>query len=169
MTATADSAGTAIRRAQPGDVREITELIYLLAEHQRAVDECTVTEQQIHEALFGPDPNAFAHVAQGASGEVVGIAVWFLNFSTWDGSHGIYLEDLYVRSGERGAGHGKALLATLAKECVDQGYTRLAWSVANWNTPSIAFYESLQAKAQDEWTTYRLTDGPLRALASEIV
>ncbi|NLE82496.1 MAG: GNAT family N-acetyltransferase [Rhodococcus sp.] len=157
-----------IRRAEARDVAAVTELIHLLAEHQRAADECTVTEEQIHEALFAPNPSAFAHVACDESGTVVGIAVWFLNYSTWDGSHGIYLEDLYVRPTERGAGHGKALLATLAQECVSQGYTRLSWSVANWNTPSIAFYESLDAKPQNEWTTYRLAGTPLQTLAAEV-
>lgn len=156
-----------IRRAEQGDVADITELIYLLAEHQRAKDECSVTQAQISDALFGDNPAAFAHVAVNDDDAVVGIAVWFLNFSTWDGSHGIYLEDLYVRQSARGGGHGKALLAALAKECVDNGYTRLAWSVANWNTPSIEFYESLDAKPQNEWTTYRLAGQPLQALADE--
>lgn len=168
MNRSAGVQGAGIRRAEPTDAADITELIHLLAEHQRAADECTVTAEQIHEALFDPEPAAFAHVACDETGKVVGIAVWFLNYSTWDGSHGIYLEDLYVRPTERGAGHGKALLATLAQECVNQGYTRLSWSVANWNTPSIEFYESLDAKPQNEWTTYRLAGTPLENLASEI-
>ncbi|PBC59193.1 GNAT family N-acetyltransferase [Rhodococcus sp. ACPA1] len=157
-----------IRRAVPEDVSAITAMIYELAEHQRAHDECTVTADQIDDALFGPQPSTFAHVAANEDDRVVGIAVWFRNFSTWDGTHGIYLEDLFVSPSERGSGHGKALLATLAKECVDNGYTRLSWSVVNWNKPSIAFYESLDAHPQDEWTTYRLTGDPLGRLASEV-
>ena len=93
--------------------------------------------------------------------------LWFRNFSTWDGAHGIYLEDLYVKPSQRGSGHGKALLAALAKECTDNDYTRLSWSVLNWNTPSIRFYESLGADAKTEWTTYRLTGTHLGALAAE--
>ncbi len=155
-----------IRRAVPEDVSAITAMIYELAEYQKARDECTVTADQIDDALFGPQPSTFAHVATNDDDRVVGIAVWFRNFSTWDGTHGIYLEDLFVSPSERGSGHGKALLATLAKECVDNGYTRLSWSVVNWNKPSIAFYESLDARPQDEWTTYRLTGDPLGRLAS---
>ena len=109
-------------------------------------------------------------VADGSEedGVVVGTALWFLNFSTWDGVHGIYLEDLYVQPSFRGRGYGKALLATLARECVDNGYTRLAWSVLKWNTPSIEFYDSLGAQAQDEWTGYRLSGEPLARLAATV-
>ncbi|MFZ2172589.1 MAG: GNAT family N-acetyltransferase [Rhodococcus sp. (in: high G+C Gram-positive bacteria)] len=156
-----------IRRAVPDDVDAITHMIYQLAEHQRSRDECTVTTDQIRDALFGPQPSTFAHVAESDK-QVVGIAVWFRNFSTWDGTHGIYLEDLFVDPAERGAGHGKALLAALAKECVDSGYTRLSWSVIDWNTPSIEFYEALGAQSQQEWITYRLTGEPLGQLASEV-
>ncbi|WP_072687891.1 GNAT family N-acetyltransferase [Rhodococcus marinonascens] len=157
-----------IRRAVPEDVSAITDMIYELAEYQKARDECTVTADQMRDALFGPQPSTFAHVAVGDGGRVVGIAVWFRNFSTWDGTHGIYLEDLFVSPAERGSGHGKALLATLAKECADNGYTRLSWSVLNWNTASIAFYESLDAHSHDEWITYRLTGDPLGRLASVV-
>ena len=98
--------------------------------------------------------------------EIVGVALWFLNFSTWRGVHGIYLEDLYVRPEARGGGHGKALLRELARICVERGYERLEWSVLNWNAPSIAFYEAMGARPQDEWTVYRLTDGALADLGS---
>ncbi len=108
-------------------------------------------------------PAAFAHIAE-AAGEPVGFALWFLNFSTWRGVHGIYLEDLYVRPEARGGGHGKALLTELARICVERGYESLEWSVLNWNRPSIEFYEALGARPQDEWTVYRLTDGALREL-----
>ncbi|AQA23771.1 acetyltransferase domain protein [Rhodococcus sp. MTM3W5.2] len=155
-----------IRRATPDDAPAITGLIYDLAEYEKARHECSVTVEQITTALFGENPSAFCHVAEEA-GDVIGLALWFRNFSTWDGVHGIYLEDLFVLPERRGAGHGKALLAALAKECADNDYSRLSWSVLNWNAPSIAFYESLGAAAQDEWTTYRLSGDALGGLAKQ--
>ena len=99
-------------------------------------------------------------------GAVVGCAVWFLTFSTWDGVHGIYLEDLYVTPDQRGTGLGFALLAALARECVRNGYTRLQWAVLDWNTPSIEFYDKLGAKPLDEWITYRLSGDALQELGA---
>ena len=107
----------------------------------------------------------FGHLAE-VDGEVVGFAVWFLNFSTWRGVHGIYLEDLYVRSSHRGSGLGKALLAALAAGCVANGDARLEWSVLDWN-PATDFYKALGAVPMDEWTVNRLTDQPLKALAAQ--
>ncbi|MER6124238.1 GNAT family N-acetyltransferase [Streptomyces sp. NPDC001795] len=153
-----------IRTATPADVPVIHALIRELAEYEKAPDEARATQEQLSEALFGDRPAAFAHVAEGDGGEVVGFALWFLNFSTWRGVHGIYLEDLYVRPGARGGGHGKALLTELARICVARGYERLEWSVLNWNRPAIDFYEALGARPQDEWTVYRLTDGALAEL-----
>ncbi|MEW2081437.1 GNAT family N-acetyltransferase [Streptomyces sp. NPDC005283] len=155
-----------IRTATPADVPEIHRMVRELAEYEKALEEARASEEQLHEALFGERPAAFAHMAETADGEVAGFALWFLNFSTWRGVHGIYLEDLYVRPGLRGGGHGKALLTELARICVERGYERLEWSVLNWNTPSINFYRSLGAKAQDEWTVYRLTDEALTSLGS---
>lgn len=138
-----------------------------LAEYEKALDEARATEEQLGEALFGERPAAFAHIAEDdVTGEVVGFSLWFLNFSTWRGVHGIYLEDLYVRPEARGGGHGKALLAALARICVERGYERLEWSVLDWNEPSINFYKSLGALPQDEWTVYRLTDGALAGLGA---
>jgi GNAT superfamily N-acetyltransferase len=154
-----------IRRARPDDVPAIVELVYGLAEYERAPDECRLTADQLQAALFGEAPAVFCHLAE-LDGEVVGCALWFLNFSTWRGVHGIYLEDLFVRPEHRGSGLGKALLVALAQECVRNNYERLEWSVLNWNTPAIDFYKSLAADAQDEWTTYRLTDTALAKLAS---
>ncbi|MFE9364873.1 GNAT family N-acetyltransferase [Streptomyces sp. NPDC006978] len=152
-----------IRTATAEDVPAIHAMVRELAEYEKALDEAKATEEQLREALFGERPAAYAHVAvSDDDGEVVGFALWFLNFSTWRGVHGVYLEDLYVRPGRRGGGYGKALLRDLARICVERGYGRLEWSVLNWNAPSIAFYESLGARPQDEWTVYRLTD---RALA----
>ncbi|MFD4293047.1 GNAT family N-acetyltransferase [Rhodococcus sp. NPDC058505] len=153
-----------IRRITAADVPAVTGLVYDLAEYEKARDECTVTEAQLTAALFGPQPTVFGHVVEDG-GAVVGTALWFRNFSTWDGVHGIYLEDLYVQPAFRGRGHGRALLATLARECVANGYTRLAWSVLKWNTPSIEFYDSLGAEPQDEWTGYRLSGAALAGLA----
>ncbi|MEU0094601.1 GNAT family N-acetyltransferase [Kribbella sp. NPDC006257] len=154
-----------IRRAQPADVPAIVDLVYGLASYERAPDECHLTADQLTTALFGPTPAVSCHVGL-IEGEVVGCALWFLNFSTWRGVHGIYLEDLYVSPEHRGSGLGKALLTALAQECVRNNYERLEWSVLNWNTPAITFYESLGARPQTEWTTYRLTDDPLTKLGS---
>ncbi|TDD14816.1 GNAT family N-acetyltransferase [Kribbella turkmenica] len=154
-----------VRRARPDDVPALVELVYGLAEYERAPDECKLTAGQLETALFGPEPKVFCHVAEH-DGAVAGCAIWFLSFSTWRGVHGIYLEDLFVRPETRGAGLGKALLTALAQECVRNGYERLEWSVLDWNTPAIDFYESLGAHPQDEWTIYRLTDEPLARLGS---
>lgn len=158
-----------IRTATPADVPVIHAMVRDLAEYEKALDEATATEEQLREALFGERPAAFAHVAEddgsGVAG-VVGFSLWFLNFSTWRGVHGIYLEDLYVRPEARGGGHGRALLAELARICVERGYGRLEWSVLDWNEPSIGFYKSLGAVPQDEWTVYRLTDGALAELGA---
>ncbi|MGW5313137.1 N-acetyltransferase family protein [Nocardia thailandica] len=155
-----------VRRAVPADVPALVDLVYDLAEYEKARDECTLTAEQLDAALFGDRPALFAHVAE-LDGVVTGCAIWFLNFSTWDGVHGIFLEDLYVRPAARGAGLGRALLAALAAEAVEHGYSRVAWSVLTWNTPSIGFYESLGADAQDEWVGYRLSGDALAALAAK--
>ena len=118
-------------------------------------------------ALFGAEPRAFAHVVE-REGRIVGIAIWFLTYSTWTGRHGIWLEDLYVDEAERGAGYGKALMRALAQVCVARGYSRFEWTVLDWNAPSIAFYRSLGAAPTDEWTTQRLTGAALVALAGDI-
>ncbi|MFF7354413.1 MULTISPECIES: GNAT family N-acetyltransferase [Streptomyces] len=156
-----------IRTATPADIPVIHALIRELAEYEKAPEEARATQEQLREALFGARPAAFAHVAvDDVSGEPAGFALWFLNFSTWRGVHGIHLEDLYVRPGARGGGHGRALLTELARICVERGYERLEWSVLDWNRPAIGFYEALGARPQDEWTVYRLTDGALAALGS---
>ncbi|MEV6754999.1 GNAT family N-acetyltransferase [Streptomyces sp. NPDC051214] len=158
-----------IRTATPADVPVIHAMVRDLAAYEKALDEVRATEEQLREALFGERPAAFAHIAEDdATGEAVGFSLWFLNFSTWRGVHGIYLEDLYVRPEARGGGHGKALLTELARICVERGYERLEWSVLDWNEPSINFYRSLGALPQDEWTVYRLTDGALAGLGSVV-
>lgn len=154
-----------VRRAEPSDVDRLVELVYALAEYERAPELCVLTAELLRGRLFGPDPAVFAHVAE-LDGDVVGMAIWFLNYSTWTGVHGIYLEDLFVRPEQRGSGLGRMLLAALARECVRNGYGRLEWSVLNWNTPSIGFYESLGAVPMDEWTTFRLYGDPLSELGN---
>lgn len=153
-----------IRRARPGDEVEITAMIHELAEFERASDECTVTEKHMHNALFGDQPVAYAHMVE-IDGQVAATAVWFLNFSTWDGVAGIYLEDLYVRPAFRRRGLARKLLSTLARECVTNGYSRLQWAVLNWNVNAIALYDAVGGKPQTEWTTYRVSGAELTALA----
>ncbi|MFC8721543.1 GNAT family N-acetyltransferase [Kitasatospora sp. NPDC057198] len=155
-----------IRTATPADVPFVHAMIRELAEYERALPEAKATEEQLHDALFGEHPAVFGLIAEEESGEPVGFALWFRNFSTWRGTHGIYLEDLYVRPEKRGGGHGKALLTELARICAERGYQRLEWSVLDWNEPSIGFYKSLGAVPMDEWTVFRLTDGALAELGS---
>jgi GNAT superfamily N-acetyltransferase len=153
-----------IRRATPGDAAAITGMIHELAEFEHAADQCTVTETQISTALFGNSRTAYGHVAE-VDGEIAAMAVWFVSFSTWDGVAGIYLEDLFVRTRFRRRGLARGLLAALAGECVDNGYTRLSWAVLNWNTDAIALYDGIGGQTQREWTTYRLSGPPLAELA----
>ncbi|MGK4582937.1 N-acetyltransferase family protein [Kitasatospora sp. HPMI-4] len=154
-----------IRTARLSDVPVIHAMIRELAEYEKAPHEAQATEEQLRDALFGEHPAVFGLIAEDdAGGEPVGFALWFRNFSTWRGTHGIYLEDLYVRPSARGGGHGKALLTELARICVARGYSRLEWSVLDWNEPSIGFYKSLGAVPMDEWTVFRLTDEALAEL-----
>lgn len=156
---------TTIREARPADVPVILQLIHDLALYEREPDAVKNTVESLHGALFGDRPTIYAHVAE-TQGQTQGFALWFLNYSTWEGVNGIYLEDLYVRPEARGAGLGKALLANLAKIATERGYARVEWSVLNWNEPSIRFYESLGARPQSEWSTFRLTGDALTAVAA---
>ncbi|MCH0538611.1 GNAT family N-acetyltransferase [Streptomyces sp. MUM 203J] len=155
-----------IRTAVPADVPVLYSMVRELALYEKALEEVRATEEQLREALFGERPAVYAYVAEDEGGEVVGFALWFLNFSTWRGVHGICLEDLYVRPEARGGGYGKALLRELARTCAERGYERLEWSVLDWNEPAIGFYRSLGAEPMSEWTVYRLTDGALERLGS---
>ena len=154
-----------IRPARPSDAADIHRLVRELADYERSADQVAATEDDLRRALFGEQPAVFALIAEH-DGAVAGFALWFLNYSTWTGRHGIYLEDLYVTPGLRGHGYGRALLAELARICVDCGYGRLEWSVLDWNAPAIGFYASLGAVPMDEWTVNRLTGPALLALAS---
>ena len=162
-----------IRSAVPADVPALHAMIRELAAYERAVDQARATQRQLHDALFGPHPAVFALIAEepptapDPDPAPVGFALWFRNFSTWTGTHGVYLEDLFVRPHARGGGHGRALLAALAQICATHGYERFEWWVLDWNKPSIGFYESLGAEPMDEWTVFRLSGAPLRALAAQ--
>jgi GNAT superfamily N-acetyltransferase len=147
-----------IRPARPDDVPVILSLVHELASYERAASSVVATADALSAALFGPSPAVFCHVAESASGEVVGFALWFLNFSTWLGRHGIWLEDLYVRPSHRGLGLGKALLTTLTGLAAERGYGRVEWWVLDWNEPAQAFYRSLGAEPQDDWTVWRLSE-----------
>lgn len=153
-----------VRPATPADASLIHQFILDLAEYEKLLDTVQATEADTAAALFGDKARAFADIAE-IDGEPVGFALWFYNYSTFVGRHGIYLEDLFVRPSARGSGAGKALLTNLAKRCVDEGLGRLEWSVLDWNAPSIAFYDSLGAAAMDEWIIRRLTGEALRKLA----
>jgi GNAT superfamily N-acetyltransferase len=141
-------------------------MVHELADYERAADSCSVTPADLETALFGEAPAVFGHVAE-MDGDVVGMAVWFLTFSTWEGGHGIWLEDFFVRESARGSGAGTALMRELAAICRDRGYARLDWAVLDWNEPSIGFYRSLGAQHMHEWHTYRLTGTALAALGHE--
>ena len=155
----------AIRPVTPCDASLIFAFIRELAEYEKMSDDVVTNEAEIASALFGPNPRVFADIAEW-DGRPAGFALWFYNFSTFRGRHGIYLEDLFVRPAFRGHGLGKALLANLAKRCVAQGCARLEWSVLDWNTPSIEFYESLGARHNEGWHPYRLTGAALETLAA---
>lgn len=155
-----------IRAAEERDVDAVVGLVHELAEYERAAEHCLLRADQLRAALFGPAPALFGHVAE-LDGRVVGCALWFLNFSTWRGAHGLYLEDLYVQPAHRGGGIGRALLARLAAVCVERGLARLEWAVLDWNTPSIGFYRTLGAVPMDEWTVFRLDGAALEKLGRE--
>lgn len=172
MTVTATSVPVGdtdgvIRPAVPADVPVLLQLVHELAAYEKEPDAVVATEADLHDALFGADPSAAAHVALDAAGEVVGFALWYRSFSTWQGKPGLWLEDLYVRPAHRGTGLGKALLVTLAQVCVERGWTRFEWWVLDWNTPAQAFYRSLGARAEDEWTVWRVDGDALAALAGQ--
>lgn len=155
-----------IRPVAPADVPTIRALIAALAEYEREPESAKATDEQLHTALFGESPAVFGLIAEDDAGAPVGFALYFLNFSTWNGTHGIYLEDLFVLPEARGGGHGSALLRELARIAVERGYGRVEWSVLDWNEPSIGFYKSLGAVPMDEWTTMRLTGNALQSFGN---
>ena len=154
-----------IRRATIADGYAILTLIRDLAEYERELDAVEATVETLAATLFGTQPTAFCDLVE-VDGEVVGMAIWFLNFSTWQAKYGIYLEDLFVQPSHRGQGFGHSLLKHLAQTCVENGYGRFQWSVLDWNQPAIDFYTQLGAEAIDEWTVYRVSGEALTQLAN---
>jgi GNAT superfamily N-acetyltransferase len=155
-----------IRPATPYDVPAILALVQSLAEYERLAHEVVGNEQLLHRHLFGDRPAA--EVLMGlVDGEVAGFALYFTSFSTFLTMPGIYLEDLFVRPENRGAGLGKALLATLAQLVVERGWGRLEWSVLDWNTPAIDFYRAKGSVPMEGWTKHRVTGAELARLAAE--
>jgi diamine N-acetyltransferase len=155
----------AIRPARREDAALIFALVRELAEYEKLLGDVDATEDELARALFGAEPRVFCDIAEW-DGEPCGFALWFMNFSSFRGRHGIYLEDLFVRPSHRGRGIGKALLVNLAGRCVEKGWTRFEWSVLDWNAPSIAFYKSLGASILDEWKICRVTGDALKTLAA---
>lgn len=156
---------TLLRTATPADVPAILGMIHDLAVYEKEPDAVKNTVEMLHANLFGENPQIYAHVVDSpVAGEpIVAYSLWFLNYSTWEGTHGIYLEDLYVRPEARGGGYGKDLLSELARIAVERGYARVEWSVLDWNEPSINFYKSLGAVPMDGWHVFRLDGAELGA------
>ena len=152
-----------IRPARRDEVGIVLQLIHDLAVYEKAPNEVEATEKELLETIFSSDPKVFCDLVE-VDGEIAGMAIWFLNYSTWQGKHGIYLEDLFIMPEYRGRGYGKALLKHLAKICDDKGYGRFQWWVLDWNSPAIEFYRSLGAVSMDEWTVYRVSGAPLKEL-----
>jgi len=154
-----------IRPAQQDEVGIVLQLIHDLALYEKAPNEVEATEKELLETIFVDNARVFCDVVD-VDGEIAGMAIWFLNYSTWQGKHGIYLEDLFIKPEFRGKGYGKALLQHLAKACDERGYGRFQWWVLDWNSPAIEFYKSLGAVAMDEWTVYRVSGDPLKKLGN---
>ncbi len=155
-----------IHRARRDELPLVLSLIRELAEYEKLSHEVEATEAMIEQALFSDSPRLYCDIAEW-NGEPAGFAVWFVNFSTFAGRFGMYLEDLFVRPQYRRNGIGKGLLAYLAKECAGNGWARLQWAVLDWNAPSIEFYKSLGAVLMDEWTLCRVSGPALDALAAK--
>ena len=156
-----------IRSAVPADLPTILQFIHDLAEYEKAPDEVELSLDDLKDSLFGVNPQVFCLISE-VDNQTSGFAVWHLNYSTWLGKHGIYLEDLYVDPKFRGLGHGKALLRKLAQICIEKGYKRLQWWVLDWNESAIDFYKSIGAEPMDEWTVFRVSGSSLRKLATEV-
>ena len=155
-----------IRRAEPADAALVYELVCALADYEKLRHEVDATPEEIAKALFAPEPRLYCDLAEW-NGEAAGFAVWFLNFSTFRGRHGIYLEDVFVKPDFRGRGIGKALMRHLARTCVDNCYARFEWAVLDWNAPSIAFYQSIGAEIKGEWKVCRMSGPALAKFAGQ--
>lgn len=154
-----------IRPAKIQEVGEVLQLINDLATYEKAPEQVEASKEDLLNTIFASDPRVFCHLVE-VDGQIAGMAIWFLNYSTWQAKHGIYLEDLFIKPEYRGRGYGKALLKHLAKICDEKGYGRLQWWVLDWNSPAIEFYRSLGAQAMDEWTVYRTSGKALKDLGN---
>jgi GNAT superfamily N-acetyltransferase len=154
-----------IRPATPADAALIMSFVAELADYERLSHAVEATEADLARDLFGPAPRIFCDIAE-AGGEPIGFALWFYNYSTFKGRHGLFLEDLFVRPAARKQGAGKALLKRLAQRCVDEGLGRLEWAVLDWNAPAIGFYDAIGSEALKEWIVRRLTGEALAKLAA---
>jgi GNAT superfamily N-acetyltransferase len=154
-----------VRDATVDDVPDLIRLVQELALYEKEPASAVATPQQFRNVMFPGEgsPTAYAVVVE-REGRVVGMAIWFPSFSTWTGTNGVWLEDLFVEPEQRGLGLGKALLSRLAQITLERGWTRLEWWVLDWNEPAIAFYRSQGAVGQHEWTTYRVDGEALRRL-----
>ena len=154
-----------IRPAKREEVGEVLQLIQDLATYEKAPDQVEASEDDLLNTIFAKDPRVFCDLVE-VDGQIAGMAIWFLNYSTWQAKHGIYLEDLYIKPEFRARGYGKALLKHLAQICDKEGYGRLQWWVLDWNSPAIEFYKSFGAEAMDEWTVYRTSGQALKDLGN---
>ena len=153
-----------IRPARPADGALIFALVRELADYEKLSAEVDATQEAIAAALFSPEPRLYCDIAEW-DGEAAGFSTWFLNYSTFRGRHGVYVEDIFVRPAFRQRGIGKALMQRLARRCLDEGYARFEWAVLAWNAPSIAFYKSIGAEVLEEWRICRLSGAALQAFA----
>ncbi len=154
-----------IRPAKSEEVGEVLQLIQDLATYEKAPEQVEASKEDLLNTIFVKDPRVFCDLVE-VDGQIAGMAIWFLNYSTWQAKHGIYLEDLFIKPEYRGRGYGKALLKHLAKICDEKGYGRLQWWVLDWNSPAIEFYKSFGAEAMDEWTVYRTSGQALKDLGN---
>jgi GNAT superfamily N-acetyltransferase len=154
-----------IRPAKREEVGEVLQLIQDLATYEKAPDQVEASRDDLLNTIFAKEPRVFCDLVE-VDGQIAGIAIWFLNYSTWQAKHGIYLEDLYIKPEFRARGYGKALLKHLAQICDKEGYGRLQWWVLDWNSPAIEFYKSFGAEAMDEWTVYRTSGQALKNLGN---
>ena len=154
-----------IRPAKREEVGEVLQLIQDLATYEKAPDQVEASKDDLLNTIFAKDPRVFCDLVE-VDGQIAGMAIWFLNYSTWQAKHGIYLEDLYIKPEFRARGYGKALLKHLAQICDKEGYGRLQWWVLDWNSPAIEFYKSFGAEAMDEWTVYRTSGQALKDLGN---
>ena len=154
-----------IRPAKREEVGDVLQLIQDLATYEKAQDQVEASKDDLLNTIFAKEPRVFCDLVE-VDGQIAGMAIWFLNYSTWQAKHGIYLEDLYIKPEFRARGYGKALLKHLAQICDREGYGRLQWWVLDWNSPAIEFYKSFGAEAMDEWTVYRTSGQALKDLGN---